>query len=183
MSLPLPTGPALDRPTILAIRLRVIQMYEGLEALFTASTPESLYGQARGMRSVRSMLGRMLDEQAGIIPPENPPAEHAFDLAEHLRRQRTWSYHTFGPGPRSKGVIDHIRKELSEIEANPTDLEEWIDVIILAFDGAARAGHSPEDVIAALVAKQAKNESRQWPDWKSQPTDKAICHIPSASQP
>src|SRR5690606_4673333 len=40
----------------------------------------------------------------------------AFDMIAHLARQREFSERAFGPGPRTKGVIDHIRKELAEIE-------------------------------------------------------------------
>jgi hypothetical protein len=105
-----------------------------------------------------------------------PEVAGAFDMLAHLRRQREWSERTFGPGPRTAGVIDHIRKELREIEADPTDLSEWIDVVILALDGAWRAGGSPEQIIAALVAKQTRNEGRTWPDWRTMPTDKAIEH-------
>lgn len=97
-------------------------------------------------------------------------------ILAHLRRQREWSERTFGPGPRTKGVIDHIRKELAEIEADPTDISEWIDVTILALDGAWRAGHSPEQIWEALKSKQAKNETRAWPDWRTMPPDKAIEH-------
>lgn len=101
-----------------------------------------------------------------------------FDFAAHLQRQREFSKRTFGPGARTAGVVDHIRKELREIEADPTDISEWIDVVILALDGAWRAGYSPSDIIAALVAKQAKNEARTWPDWRTAPMDKAIEHVP-----
>jgi hypothetical protein len=100
----------------------------------------------------------------------------AFSLYGHLLRQREWSEQTFGPGSRAKGVIDHIRKELNEIEADPTDLTEWIDVVILALDGAWRAGGSPQQIIEALVAKQAKNEGRVWPDWRTADPNKAIEH-------
>ena len=99
-----------------------------------------------------------------------------FDFREHLQRQRDWSGKTFGPGRRTQGVIDHIRKELREIEADPTDLSEWIDVVILALDGAWRAGGTPSEIIAALVAKQTKNEGRQWPDWRTSDPNKAIEH-------
>lgn len=99
-----------------------------------------------------------------------------FDFLAHLTRQRDWSAKTFGPGPRTAGIIDHIRKELREIEADPADLAEWIDVAILALDGAWRAGHEPNDIIAALQAKQAKNEARTWPDWRTMPAEKAIEH-------
>jgi hypothetical protein len=97
-------------------------------------------------------------------------------VSEHFRRQRDWSSRTFGPGSRAHGVIDHIRKELREIEVDPTALEEWIDVAILAFDGAWRAGHEPEAIATAWLAKQRKNERRNWPDWRTMPTDRAIEH-------
>jgi hypothetical protein len=100
----------------------------------------------------------------------------SFDFETHLQRQREWSERTFGPDPRAAGICDHIRKELLEVEAKPTDLSEWIDVVILGLDGAWRAGHTPAEIIAALVAKQDKNESREWPDWRTAPTDKAIEH-------
>jgi hypothetical protein len=99
-----------------------------------------------------------------------------FDFHAHLARQATWSEKTFGPGARTKGVSDHIRKELLEIEADPLDLREWIDVVILALDGAWRCGGTPEQIIAGIVAKQAKNEGRTWPDWRTADPDKAIEH-------
>lgn len=98
-------------------------------------------------------------------------------LTAMLVRQRAWSSETFGPGDRLNGVLAHIRKELDEIEADPTDVTEWIDVVILAFDGAWRAGHEPEDIVAALLAKYAKNRDREWPDWKTADPDGPIEHI------
>ena len=106
-----------------------------------------------------------------------------FDLTEHLRRQRHWSFCTFGPGERSKGVVDHIRKELAEIEASPLDLEEWVDLILLAFDGAWRAGHEPEGIVGGIEAKQSKNEARDWPDWRTQSPDHAIEHVRGYNDP
>ena len=99
-----------------------------------------------------------------------------FDLVAHLKRQREFSERTFGPGSRTFGVLDHIRKELAEIEKSPHDLSEWIDVVLLALDGAWRAGYTAEDIAAALFLKQAKNERRNWPDWRTAPTDRAIEH-------
>lgn len=96
--------------------------------------------------------------------------------AAHLVRQRDFSLATFGPGARPLGVIDHIRKELLEIEAAPADLGEWVDVAILAFDGALRAGHEPQAIIDAIKAKQARNEARTWPDWRGMDPNKAIEH-------
>ena len=97
--------------------------------------------------------------------------------AAHFERQRKWSAETFGPGARTLGVLDHIRKELHEIEADPTDLNEWVDVMILAADGALRAGAEPQDIIDTWKAKQAINEARTWPDWRTMREDRAIEHI------
>jgi hypothetical protein len=95
----------------------------------------------------------------------------------HLERQRAWSLATFGPGPRTRGIANHIRKELAEIEAQPDDLFEWVDVLILAFDGAWRAGWEPHQIIAAIKAKQSANERRSWPDWRNLSEDDAIEHV------
>lgn len=99
--------------------------------------------------------------------------------ARHLERQREWSVRTFGPaevrGPR--GPLDHIRKEVEEVAADPYDLTEWADVIILALDGAWRAGHEPADILRAVIDKQARNEARTWPNWRTADPDKAIEHV------
>ena len=97
--------------------------------------------------------------------------------AAHLAHQRAWSERTFGPGPRTLGVTDHIRKELAEILADPADWREWIDVVILALDGAWRAGAEPQQIIDAIREKQAINEARDWPDWRTASPDAAIEHV------
>lgn len=105
-----------------------------------------------------------------------------FDFIGHLKRQKTFSLATFGPGPRTQMVVDHIRKELVEVELNPADLDEWVDVILLGLDGAWRAGHRPGAIAAAIAAKQARNEQRQWPDWRQCNPNKAIQHIRASSE-
>ena len=101
----------------------------------------------------------------------------AFDLVAHIRRAKAFSERTFGPGERTEGIVDHIIEELAEVLADPTDLTEWIDVVILALDGAWRAGYSAEQICAALEAKQTKNEGRTWPDWRTAAPGKAIKHV------
>ena len=105
-----------------------------------------------------------------------------FDLVAHIHRARAFSEKAFGPASRPHGIVEHIRKELCEIEMNPLDLEEWIDVMILAIDGAWRAGYEPEEIVAALAAKQTKNEARKWPDWRTVPEGAPIEHDRSAEQ-
>lgn len=99
------------------------------------------------------------------------------NLTSHLYRQRAFSKATFGPGERTLGIIDHIESELKEIKEKPYDLYEWVDIILLALDGAWRAGHSPEAISKALEEKQEKNENREWPDWRTSDHNKGIQHV------
>lgn len=102
------------------------------------------------------------------------------NLASYVAAQRQWSERTFGPADRNNGIIDHVRKELIEIEQAQTPeerLAEWVDVVILALDGCWRTGASPEDVERALHLKQTVNINREWPDWRAQPEGKAIEHV------
>jgi len=120
------------------------------------------------------------DKTVIIVPcPERcdfAPVEKNVIDANHIDRQRAFSAATFGPGMRTKGVLDHIRKEMKEIEVSPSDLDEWVDVIILGIDGAWRAGHKPQEIIDAIVSKQTRNEARTWPDWRTAPEGQAIEH-------
>lgn len=86
-----------------------------------------------------------------------------FDLQSYIGAQRHWSARTFGLGARSEGICKHIEKELCEIRSAPEDLMEWVDVIILALDGAWRAGYAPSQIVAALQMKQEINQGREWP--------------------
>jgi hypothetical protein len=99
----------------------------------------------------------------------------AFSLKDYIERQREWSRNTFGPGRRTMGVTGHIEKELAEIRNAPGDLEEWVDVVILALDGAWRAGHTPYEIVAMMQAKQVKNMARRWPAETDE--DKPVEHV------
>lgn len=81
-------------------------------------------------------------------------------LRTYLQRHRAWSLATFGNDPRPVGIVKHIARELDEILRDPTDLEEWVDVLILAFDGAARQGYSADAIMDMLERKYEKNCTR-----------------------
>ena len=132
------------------------------------------------------------------VPDEFPPPPHCWGCApgdplpigkHYLHHQRKRSDDTFGPGRRTEGVIDHIRKELVEVEQASNRggerLAEWLDVIILALDGATREaralGLDVGVVLDDVAEKQARNERREWPDWRIQPEGQAIEH--DRSQP
>lgn len=114
------------------------------------------------------------------------------NLEQHLLRQMAFSHATFGPGERTKGVIDHIKKELDEVEESDGSAEEWVDVVILALDGLTRrlaycgGGRGDPELVALnacrlIEVKQARNEARDWPDWRTMSADKAIEHIRGAA--
>jgi len=103
---------------------------------------------------------------------DNPAPLHLVDFIEEIGK---WSDSVFGVGKRSKGIVDHIHKELDEISANPHDLFEWVDVMILAFDGARREGYSPEAICNVLVRKHKINAARKWGPNTGE--EKAIEHI------
>ena len=156
-----------------------------MRARITADFSEGKLGRWLGWAQcavVAAGIGATLEDMKYInkicaddVANDNAP----FDVIAHLRHQAEWSEKTFGPGDRRKGVIDHIRKELGEIEDDPDGKNEceWIDVIILAFDGAWRSGKSPEEIVRLWRAKQAKNEARDWPDWRTADPNKAIEHV------
>lgn len=103
-----------------------------------------------------------------------------FALVHFLDDKQRWSEKTFGPGDRTVGIVNHIKQELDEVLAKPKDLSEWIDIIILALDGAWRAGFSSREIIEGLIAKHLKNKGRKWPDWRQFTNGEAINHDRSA---
>lgn len=101
-------------------------------------------------------------------------SNQALDMRRFISAKARWSRETFGNGPRTIGILKHIRKELEEIEADPFDLEEWIDVFMLATDGFWRAWvvNNPEIAwdmdemgtcfMNGIRAKHLKNVGRKW---------------------
>lgn len=124
-------------------------------------------------------LKALKDGRDPVRPNDMNPRKQVldFDFVKHIRRQRSFSERTFGSGVRTKAIIAHIQKELKEIEETPHRLEEWVDVMLLAFDGAWRAGYTPEGIAWMIHEKQTKNEARKWPDWRTAPPDQPIEHV------
>ena len=127
------------------------------------------------------------------------------DLIAHLTRQGAFGRATFGPGPRTEGVLKHIESEIEEVRraAAEGDLDElvkeWTDIAILGLDGLIRAVRARQEAFNAqrmlfvrpyyithdevariavdnIVSKQGKNEMRDWPDWRGKSEDQPIEH-------
>jgi hypothetical protein len=117
----------------------------------------------------------------------------SLDLAKHLLRQMAVSDATFGPGTRTNGVIDQIRKELDDVAVSEGSARERVDVVILGLDGLSRelaygsinyggiefAGRRDPAAVARmachlLLEKQAANKSWKWPDSHTADPHKAI---------
>jgi len=74
----------------------------------------------------------------------------------------------FGSPPRTRNIIDEITSNLEDIADHPLELNNWVDIIFLAFDGAWRAGYEPSTIIRGIKSKQAVIEG-QLP-YEAQPT-------------
>lgn len=92
------------------------------------------------------------------------PAEpsNGFRLDIFIDRYALWSQQAIGPGQRTEGILKHITKELDEIRAEPDELEEWVDLINLAIDGATRRGYSGKDIIKGLLEKFMRLQDRKF---------------------
>ena len=124
------------------------------------------------------------------------------DLIAHLTRQGAFGRAIFGPGPRTEGVLKHIESEIEEVRRAAAEgdlnelVKEWTDIAILGLDGLIRAVRAREEAFNAqmilslyithdevariavdnIVGKQAKNEMRDWPDWRGKSEDQPIEH-------
>jgi len=122
----------------------------------------------RRIRGAQSKCGKWIRSNA--LP--------SLDLVSFFDEKSKWSIDTFGPGDRYAGVVEHIRRELKEIEENPSDLIEWVDVIFLAMDGAMRsAGADGAALAEAMRVKLAENKCREWPDWRTLRPGEVSQHI------
>ena len=82
-------------------------------------------------------------------------------IAEYIVDQRNFSKRTF-KNSNCNSVVAHIKKEIEEVQANPYDLMEWIDIIILSLDGYWRAGGDPFSFMDLMERKLEINKNRKW---------------------
>ena len=151
-----------------------------IDKVMAAHPRTSASGQAEYYEVVHqelAPLARQLEIENRRLTALVRAHKNTYDLVDHLQRQKDFSLRTFGPGARTAGLIDHIKKELEEIADDPRDLVEWVDVILLALDGAWRAGYEEEEICKVLQEKLVRNMARNWPDWRTAEPGKAIEHV------
>jgi rhamnogalacturonyl hydrolase YesR len=139
---------------------------------------DAIMEQAQVFASTYSLVGGRFDDGSKMQQSDDEKIdlrqmiaaaiENTIDT-EFLSAFAAWNLATFGPGRRTAGTVAHIRKELLEIEADPTDPKEWIDVLLLAVNGLIRIGRTPAEIIEGIRAKHATNQARDWPDWRNHP--------------
>ena len=99
-----------------------------------------------------------------------------WQLSKFWQEHAEWSRTTFGAddvrGPT--GPLKHLAKEVQECLANPTDLEEYADLMFLTFDACRRAGFTLPALVKEMWRKLEVNKNRKW----GPPTiDGAVEHI------
>lgn len=75
--------------------------------------------------------------------------------------QAAWVADTF-PGITTKNKLDHLRKEIDEIESNPSDVAEYADAIMILTSAAHGEGISVEAITKAAWEKIEINKTRKW---------------------
>ena len=104
--------------------------------------------------------GVQVSEFERYLMGENPSE---MSLGEFFDRKYKWSLKTFGEKPNAAPLIKHVRREVKECADQPGDLIEWVDVVLLALDGAARYAHANgHEFVAAMMGKQIVNCRRKW---------------------
>lgn len=104
--------------------------------------------------------GTMLDEIARIADrlAAAPAAEGGATFSDFQRDVYEWAQRTF-PGSTLAAKLAHLRRELDEIQQQPTDAHEWADAFLILLHGAASYGH---DLLAAAREKFALVQQRKW---------------------
>lgn len=82
-------------------------------------------------------------------------------FVQMLREIGIWAAATF-PGESMDEKLTHLCEEIEEARADPANVEEWADAVILVFDAARAAGHTPDQIVLGVRRKFFKNQNRTW---------------------
>lgn len=83
------------------------------------------------------------------------------DVNDFQHDQNQWSDKAFKGQPLS-GNFAHLRREIDELEATPTDIMEYADCYSLLTDIAAKNGIYLSDIHSSAMKKLEINKARKW---------------------
>lgn len=66
------------------------------------------------------------------------------------------------PNRSETAVWAKLLEETGEVMTDPTDIEEWADVMIVLLDLASRYGHYMDDILLTARDKLIVNKARKW---------------------
>ena len=95
-------------------------------------------------------------------------------LKELQDQQGLWADETFGYGRKPRLILNHLKREVEEAIADPTDPIEYADCLLLLLDAARNAGIDGDQLIEYAYDKLKINTS---PKWGSPNEDGSIEHI------
>lgn len=72
-----------------------------------------------------------------------------------------WAAKTF-PSATTQSALHHLKEEIKEVEADPTDVMEYADMLMLVMEAARLSGFSADDILKAFAQKHEINKSRIW---------------------
>jgi hypothetical protein len=73
-----------------------------------------------------------------------------------------WADETFGPSLSPDSTIAHLKKEVEELVADPSNVTEYADCMILLIDAARRVGITMDLLLDHCWAKLEINIRRKW---------------------
>lgn len=103
------------------------------------------------------------EKREGMVVPIGKPWDGPapFTLEEFRKQHYAWALKTFGP---DQDPLLKLEGEVQELQAQPKDLEEYADCLILLLDGFSK--HLPAltaaDLLLAAFRKLEKNKARKW---------------------
>lgn len=91
---------------------------------------------------------------------DNAPAT-VLDFEKMENDRLAWSKETF-PDSTTQSALEHLKDEIKEIEAEPTNPVEYADALALIMEAAGRSGISARQVLIAYRDKMEINKGRKW---------------------
>ena len=74
---------------------------------------------------------------------------------------KSWTEKQF-PSRNMRSILNHLRKEIAELEEAPDDIMEFADCFMLLFDAASYQGLHMSDIWRAMGEKLEINKARKW---------------------